>query len=55
MSLRALLDRSPSPSDAEIARAVSGNLCRCGAYQNILRAGRRAAELTEVAGAAARR
>jgi xanthine dehydrogenase YagT iron-sulfur-binding subunit len=55
MSLRALLDRSPSPSDAEIARAVSGYLCRCGAYQNILRAGRRAAELTEAAGAAARR
>ena len=45
MSLRELLDATPSPSDDEIRRAVSGNLCRCGAYQNILRAGRRAVEL----------
>ena len=45
MSLRALLDQTPAPSDDEIRRAVSGNLCRCGAYQNILKAGRRAAEL----------
>jgi aerobic-type carbon monoxide dehydrogenase small subunit (CoxS/CutS family) len=54
MSLRALLDRNPAPSDAEILRAVSGNLCRCGAYQNILRAGRRAVELAGAADAAAR-
>ena len=40
MSLRALLDETPAPSDEEILRAVSGNLCRCGAYRNILRAGR---------------
>src|SRR5207247_342844 len=39
MSLRALLDETPTPSDEEILRAVSGNLCRCGAYLNILRAG----------------
>lgn len=45
MSLRGLLDRTPQPSEEEIARAVSGNLCRCGAYQNIVHAGRRAAEL----------
>lgn len=45
MSLRALLDDTPSPGEAEILRAVSGNLCRCGAYLNILRAGQRAAEL----------
>jgi len=43
MSLRALLHETPAPSDTEIARAVSGNLCRCGAYVNILRAGRLAA------------
>jgi xanthine dehydrogenase YagT iron-sulfur-binding subunit len=43
MSLRALLDENPAPSDDEILRAVSGNLCRCGAYQNILEAGRAAA------------
>jgi xanthine dehydrogenase YagT iron-sulfur-binding subunit len=35
MSLKALFDRSPQPSDAEIERALSGNLCRCGAYQHI--------------------
>ena len=44
MSLRALLDETPAPSDADIRRAVSGNLCRCGAYPNLLRAGRLAAE-----------
>jgi aerobic-type carbon monoxide dehydrogenase small subunit (CoxS/CutS family) len=54
MSVRALLDENPTPSDAEILRAVSGNLCRCGAYQNILRAGRLAAELEAKAHAAAR-
>jgi xanthine dehydrogenase YagT iron-sulfur-binding subunit len=54
MSLRALLDANPSPSDAEIERAVSGNLCRCGAYQNILKAGRRAVELAGGGRAAAR-
>jgi xanthine dehydrogenase YagT iron-sulfur-binding subunit len=40
MSLRALLDATPTPADEDIQRAVSGNLCRCGAYVNILRAGR---------------
>lgn len=54
MSVRALLDENPTPSDEEILRAVSGNLCRCGAYQNILRAGRLAAELEAKAHAAAR-
>jgi xanthine dehydrogenase YagT iron-sulfur-binding subunit len=45
ISLRSLLDETPDPSDAEIMRAVSGNLCRCGAYAHIARAGRRAAEI----------
>jgi xanthine dehydrogenase YagT iron-sulfur-binding subunit len=45
MSLRALLNAMPAPSDEDILRAVSGNLCRCGAYVNILRAGRMAADL----------
>ena len=43
MSIRGLLDRTPHPSEEELTRAVSGNLCRCGAYQNIIRAGRLAA------------
>lgn len=45
MSVRALLDQESQPTEAQIERAVSGNLCRCGAYRNILIAGHRAAEL----------
>jgi len=44
MSLKGLLLEHPEPTDEEILRAISGNLCRCGAYHNILRAGRLAAE-----------
>lgn len=43
MSVKALLAHTPQPSDAQIVRAVSGNLCRCGAYQHILDAARAAA------------
>jgi aerobic-type carbon monoxide dehydrogenase small subunit (CoxS/CutS family) len=43
MSLCGLLNENSSPTDEEIVRAVSGNLCRCGAYRNIVRAGRIAA------------
>ena len=43
MSLKALLQDNPAPSDEAILRAVTGNLCRCGAYPNILKAGRLAA------------
>jgi aerobic-type carbon monoxide dehydrogenase small subunit (CoxS/CutS family) len=43
MSLKALLNENPHPSDAELERAFSGNLCRCGAYRNLMRAGRIAA------------
>lgn len=45
ISMRSLLDDNPDPTDDEIMRAVSGNLCRCGAYAHIARAGRRAVEL----------
>lgn len=38
LSARALLERSPSPTDEEINEALSGNLCRCGAYQEIRQA-----------------
>lgn len=40
MSLRALLEQQDDPTDEQIERAVTGNLCRCGAYPNIARAGR---------------
>jgi aerobic-type carbon monoxide dehydrogenase small subunit (CoxS/CutS family) len=34
----ALLGRQPRPSEDEVRRGMSGNLCRCGAYPKILRA-----------------
>ena len=40
----ALLRTDPTPTDAEIARALEAILCRCGGYGRILRAVRRAAE-----------
>src|SRR5919198_6245914 len=40
MALAALYNRVPRPTDAQIMRALSGNLCRCGAYQHIVRAAR---------------
>jgi aerobic-type carbon monoxide dehydrogenase small subunit (CoxS/CutS family) len=51
MSLRGLLNDDPSPDDAAIERAVSGNLCRCGAYQHIIEAGRIAAGRQATSGA----
>ncbi|MAE71061.1 MAG: 4-hydroxybenzoyl-CoA reductase subunit gamma [Gemmatimonadetes bacterium] len=45
MSVRALLDRDPDPPEAEIRRALAGNLCRCTGYSQIVEAVRRAAEL----------
>jgi carbon-monoxide dehydrogenase small subunit len=44
MSAWALLRRNPSPSRAEIAHALSGNLCRCTGYTKIFEAVERAAE-----------
>ena len=38
LSARALLSRTPEPSDAEIKEALSGNLCRCTGYTQILQA-----------------
>ena len=38
-----LLQRSPAPSDDETREALSGNLCRCTGYQNIVEAVRAAA------------
>ena len=44
MSATALLAASAHPSDEEIHAALNGNLCRCGTYNRIHRAIRRAAE-----------
>jgi aerobic-type carbon monoxide dehydrogenase small subunit (CoxS/CutS family) len=38
MSAAALLARSPQPTDAEIDKAMAGNICRCGTYQRIRQA-----------------
>lgn len=43
MTARALLDRDPDPDDETIREAISGNLCRCTGYENIIRAIRWAA------------
>jgi aerobic carbon-monoxide dehydrogenase small subunit len=43
----ALLRDNPRPTDEEIVEGISGNLCRCTGYQNIVRSVRRAAELIE--------
>ena len=45
MSATALLKDHPHPSDAEIAAAMDGNLCRCGTYNRIRQAIQKAAEL----------
>jgi len=43
----ALLERNPDPSEEEVRWAISGNLCRCTGYQNIVKA-------IQAAGAASR-
>ena len=36
LSSKSLLDRNPKPTEEEIRRAISGNLCRCTGYQKIV-------------------
>ena len=38
MTIRALLDRTPDPSEEEIREAISGQICRCTGYVNIVKA-----------------
>ena len=45
MSAVALLAKKPDPGDADIDAALSGNLCRCGTYNSIRTAVKRAAAL----------
>ena len=45
MSVHELLAENPDPDEAEIRRRLSGNLCRCTGYENIVAAVRYAAEL----------
>jgi carbon-monoxide dehydrogenase small subunit len=43
LSVEALLQENPDPTDAEIREGISGNLCRCTGYHNIVKAVRLAA------------
>jgi carbon-monoxide dehydrogenase small subunit len=38
MSTRALLDKNPNPTEAEVRYALAGNLCRCTGYDKIVKA-----------------
>ncbi len=53
LALKALLARNPHPTDDEIDRGMSGNICRCGAYLKLHAAARALAgnEDAEIAGA----
>jgi carbon-monoxide dehydrogenase small subunit len=44
MTARALLDENPDPSEEEIRTAISGAICRCTGYKNIVAAVRWAAD-----------
>ena len=50
MTLVPFLRENPAPTEQEIREAVSGNLCRCTGYQNIVEAVRLASERTAAAG-----
>jgi aerobic-type carbon monoxide dehydrogenase small subunit (CoxS/CutS family) len=45
MSVKALLDVNPDPATDEVRHALTGNLCRCGAYPKIVKAALKAAKL----------
>ena len=44
MTLTCFLRENPDPTEAEIREAISGNLCRCTGYKNIVTAARAAAQ-----------
>jgi carbon-monoxide dehydrogenase small subunit len=50
MSSVCLLSQHPNPSDAQIAHALEGNLCRCTGYVNIVESVRQAATTMAEAG-----
>jgi nicotinate dehydrogenase subunit A len=45
ISAKALIDANPSPTRAEIAAALDGNICRCGSHNRIMRAVEKAAAM----------
>ena len=44
MSAKALLDKTPKPTEAQVKKALAANLCRCGTHNRIVRAVMRAAK-----------
>ena len=52
MGAAALLERNPAPTDAEIRSGLQLHLCRCGSYDRILRAIRRASQINPKNGTA---
>ena len=48
MTTRALLDENPDPTEEEIRMAISGSICRCTGYKNIVAAVQWAAEHADV-------
>ncbi len=38
LTATAFLEKNPDPTEAEIREAISGNLCRCTGYENIIKA-----------------
>jgi carbon-monoxide dehydrogenase small subunit len=51
MTLEPYLKENPNPSEEEIRVAISGNICRCTGYQNIVEAVKLAAEMMSVSSA----
>ena len=54
LSVKALLDENSNPSDDEIREYLSGNICRCAGYADILRAVRSAQQKRQSEGKPAR-
>jgi xanthine dehydrogenase YagT iron-sulfur-binding subunit len=52
MAVEGLLRSTPNPSPEEIRLGLSGNLCRCGTYEHLFRAARRAVDLRKDKGGA---
>jgi nicotinate dehydrogenase subunit A len=46
MTAKALLDRTPRPTEAQVRKALGANLCRCGTHNRIVRAVLRASKET---------
>ena len=51
VSASALLQQTPEPTRAQICQALDKHLCRCGAHERIIRAVKRAAQMSKVAAA----